>query len=323
MRRKPKTSFLEDAITVAAMLPWWACLLLAAISFGLFHWLAGMRTAAHTAPAVVSNLWLVVIGTVGQLLAPLVFLIAAAISAVRQVSRKRVEPSYPSPKPGSTNSTREPTDDAESQEADHDLYDTWKDVSKTEEVRPPLDTSRWSKDLLYALEWKRFELLCAAYFETLGFKTKVAREGADGGVDIHLSAEGSSVPAIVAQCKAWRTYTVGIKAIRELLGVMTAARVPEGVFVTTSAYTAEARQFAAANHIDLIDGDDLLRKIAATRPEDQAALLQLATAGDFMTPTCPSCGIKMVERVAQKTGEKFWGCVRFPNCRFTMPQRSS
>src|SRR6185437_13503024 len=188
----------------------------------------------------------------------------------------------------------------------------------TESNRPAIDTTRWSKELLNALEWKRFEILCAAYFETLGFKSKVAREGADGGVDIHLYAEGSSVPAIVVQCKAWRTYTVGIKAIRELLGVMTAAHVPEGVFVTTSVYTAEARQFAAANQIDLIDGDDLLRKIAATRPEHQAALLQLVTAGDFTTPTCPSC-----ERVAQKTGDTFWGCTRFPNCRFTMPQRSS
>lgn len=327
MGGKPKSSFLEDAITVAAVLPWWACLLLAAISFGLFHLLAGMRTTAHTGPEVIINTLWVAIGSAGQLLAPLVFLIAAAISAVRQVRRGRVEPSYPSrnpPEPHSTDSTPAPKDDAESKdEADHDLYETWKDVTKTEDVRPPLDTSRWSEELLNALEWKRFELLCAAYFETLGFKSKVARKGADGGVDIHLFAEGSSVPAIVVQCKAWRTYTVSVKAIRELLGVMTAARVPEGVFVTTSVYTSEARQFAAANHIDLIDGNDLLRKIAATRPEDQAALLQLATAGDFTTPTCPSCGIKMVERVAQKTGERFWGCRRFPNCRYTMAQRSS
>ena len=136
-----------------------------------------------------------------------------------------------------------------------------------------MDTSRWSKELLDALEWKRFELLCAGYFETLGFKSKVAREGADGGVDIHLYAEGSSAPAILVQCKAWKAYQVGIKPIRELLGVMTDARVSEGVFVTTSMYTAEARRFAAGHNIQLIDGEDLLKKVSAAATGDERALL--------------------------------------------------
>ena len=108
-----------------------------------------------------------------------------------------------------------------------------------------------------------------------------------------------------------------MKPIRELLGVMTAARIAEGVFVTTSDYTDEARRFAEGNNLQLIDGEDFLKKIAATSAERQAALLQAATAGDFTIPTCPSCGIKMVERVAQKTGERFWGCTRFPSCRRT------
>jgi len=113
---------------------------------------------------------------------------------------------------------------------------------------------------------------------------------------------------------------VGVKEVRELLGVMTAARVSEGIFVTTSRYTTEALQFAKGNDLHLIDGEDLLKKIAAASPEAKANLLQLATAGHFTTPTCPSCGIKMVERVAQKTGDAFWGCLGFPRCRRTFPR---
>lgn len=34
-------------------------------------------------------------------------------------------------------------------------------------------------------------------------------------------------------------------------------------------------------------------------------------------PDCPRCGEQMRERVNRKTGDKFWGCARFPKCRGT------
>jgi restriction system protein len=188
---------------------------------------------------------------------------------------------------------------------------------KDEKREPVLGTDRWSPELLQALEWKRFEFVCAAYFETLGFRSNVAREGPDGGIDIHLYAGASSKPDIIVQCKAWKSHMVGVKEMRELLGVMTYNHVDEGAFVTTGTYTTDARQFAAKANISLIDGEDLLAKIAATSAKDHQELLLLATEGDFTTPTCPSCGVKMVRRVANKTGESFWGCVDFPRCRLT------
>lgn len=319
MPRKPRTSFLEDVYDTAAKLPWWAGIVLAALSFVVGHMLAGSRAANSRAPEAMVMPVVVALGIAIEYLGPLIFLLAAARSGFRQMQERRLERTSPAPSPIESRAT---TIDPAKPIPDDDLYDTWKDVSKTEPSRPPVDTSRWSMELLKALEWKRFELLCAGYFETLGFKAKVAREGADGGIDIHLYPEGSDAPGIVVQCKAWNAYQVGVKPIRELLGVMAAERISEGVFVTTSDYTGEARRFAEGNNLQLIDGEDFLRKIAATSPERQAALLQLATAGDFATPTCPSCGIKMVERVAQKTGERFWGCPSFPSCRRTFRRAS-
>jgi restriction system protein len=231
---------------------------------------------------------------------------------VLRLKRGRHDASYDSKR--SDSGSEKPKD----REPEEDLYETWKDVSPSRSKPLPVDKTRWSKDLLYALEWKRFEIVCAGYFEQLGFRAQVAREGADGGVDIHLYADGSSTPDMVVQCKAWKVYTVGVKPIRELLGVMTAAGVGEGIFVTTGSFTREARNFADGKNIHLIDGDGLLAKIAAISPEEQAALLQLATEGDFTTPTCASCGVKMTERVSTKSGEAFWGCVNFPRCRCTL-----
>ena len=49
--------------------------------------------------------------------------------------------------------------------------------------------------------------------------------------------------------------------------------------------------------------------------EQQAGLLRLATAGDYTTPTCPSCAVKMTKREPKAGGKTFWGCVNFPRCK--------
>ena len=50
---------------------------------------------------------------------------------------------------------------------------------------------------------------------------------------------------------------------------------------------------------------------------DAYQLLKLATQGDFLTPTCPSCGIKMVPRKSTQVGREFWGCTNYPRCKQT------
>src|SRR5881397_511184 len=93
----------------------------------------------------------------------------------------------------------------------------------------PSGTGRWSLELLRRLEWRRFEELCAAYYEALGFTTTQARSGANGGADIGLVAAGADKPSSVIQCKGWSVYTVGIKPVRELRAAMATAGVPQGV----------------------------------------------------------------------------------------------
>ncbi len=179
------------------------------------------------------------------------------------------------------------------------------------------DTSRWSLELLRALEWKRFETVCAAYFEAIGFTARTARAGADGGVDIHLYPRGAAQAAIVVQCKAWNTYKVGIKPIRELYGVMAREGVSEAIFITTARYTNEARAFPRGNELYLWDGERFLAEILKLPEDKRTSLLQTATRGDFTTPTCPSCAIKMVVRTNRKDGQQFWGCKNYPRCRQT------
>lgn len=174
----------------------------------------------------------------------------------------------------------------------------------------------WSLEALRFLEWKRFELLCAKYYEMTGFKAETMQCGPDGGIDVKLFKMGYAKPAAIVQCKAWNAYDVGVKEIRELLGVMTHEKVGQGIFATTGSYTKDAIAFAEANPIEIIDGEAFIVKIGELMEVQRMVLLDFAFEGDFWTPTCPSCGLKMLRRQG-KRGE-FFGCSQYPTCRRTL-----
>jgi restriction system protein len=180
----------------------------------------------------------------------------------------------------------------------------------------PARPSAWSIELLREIEWKRFELLSAAYFQEIGFTSKTIRCGSDGGIDATLFRPGSDHPEAIVQCKAWNTYSVGVKPVRELLGVMASEKVAKGIFMTTGKYTSEALAFARSNPLELIDGPQFLSRVQALPGDSQDRLLAVATDGDYKVPSCPSCGIKMVYREGTEERKSFWGCPNYPRgCR--------
>jgi len=180
-----------------------------------------------------------------------------------------------------------------------------------------LNTGKWSRELLKHLEWRRLEELCAAYFEELGFRTGITHDRADGAVDISLYAAGADTACILVHCKAWDAYPIGLRPLQELRGAMTSANVGEGVMVAAGRFTPEAADFAAKHNIQLIDGAALLEKLGALLPEKALALLKFATKGDFLTPTCPRCSIKMTARRSTGGGRMYWGCRNYPRCKQT------
>jgi len=180
---------------------------------------------------------------------------------------------------------------------------------------PPAVPATWTLAALRALEWKRFELLCAKYYETIAFKAETLPCGPDGGIDVKLYKQDDSKPIAIVQCKAWNSSDVGVKELRELLGVMTHEKVKRGIFITTAAYTKDATNFGAGNPIQMLDGATFLAKLKELPEARQKALLDFAFDGDYKTPTCPSCGIKMKRREGKKGA--FFGCGNFPRCRRT------
>ena len=194
-------------------------------------------------------------------------------------------------------------------------------VPQKPEMHPSDPVQRdWTLELLRSLEWKRFEDLCNAYSQIRGLRTETTNLGADGGVDIRIHHRKSGALMGVVQCKAYGS-DIGVRFIRELAGVMASEKVAHGVFITTSGFTKDAVEFAEKNGIILLDGPGFLRELRSLSDNDQKRLLDLATSGDYTTPTCPRCGIKMVRRHGKNGYGDFWGCQNFPRCRQTLKIR--
>lgn len=174
---------------------------------------------------------------------------------------------------------------------------------------------RFTQELLDQLEWRRFEMLVQALFQAEGLIASRIRAGADGGIDLTLRESLDGPVTAIVQCKAWKTYTVGVKPVRELFGVMHAEGVPRAYFFTSGHFTSEARAFVEGKPLDLINSNKLLFRLNALEKSKRDSILADITESDYTTPTCPSCDTKMVRRVSRH-GE-FWGCRSYPRCKQT------
>ncbi len=168
-------------------------------------------------------------------------------------------------------------------------------------------------DSIRRLSWEDFERLVGEAYSRQGNVVRFTPSGADGGVDLVLSQDGRST---YVQCKRWRTRIVGVELIREFYGVMAAAGINAGSFVSSGRFTAEATAFAGLVGITLVDGPSLERMVATV----QRSRSKPDALGGKQLGVCPRCGSTMVKRTAKRgawAGTHFMGCPRFPVCQGT------
>jgi hypothetical protein len=189
-------------------------------------------------------------------------------------------------------------------------------VERADEGKQP-QTAASLIEQIRKIDWFQFEQLVALVYRKLGY-TVTRRGGAnpDGGIDLLIEKDGQRQ---AIQCKQWKTWNVGVKAVREFLGALTDAGIQKGIFVTLCGYTGDAKQLADKHGIEIVNETDLTRMIedtGAQRDPDVLAVL------NDTRKLCPKCESEMVLRTATKglgAGRQFWGCSAYPKCRFTMP----
>jgi restriction system protein len=126
-------------------------------------------------------------------------------------------------------------------------------------------TASTAVDLLEAIGHaspKFFEILVLDLLHAMGYGATradlqhVGRPG-DGGIDGIISLDRLGLEKVFVQAKRWQN-SVGSEDVQRFYGALAGQRATKGVLITTSAFTAQARSFAASiEKIVLIDGERL------------------------------------------------------------------
>ncbi len=282
-RRKQST--LEDIIDISSLLPWWAGLLLAITSFFILNHFANIenqpaQSISQMGQHVTTQLY-ITFAKFGQFVLPFCFTIGAITSAFKQRKRSNLFASVESP------------------QFDRRNY-----------------KSNSGSDAVSNMSWQEFEMLVSEFFRKQGYSViENGGGGPDGGVDLRIRKDDK---ILIVQCKHWKTHKVGVKIVREQLGIKTAQGADGVIIVTSGLYTDEAANFANEQQVTLIDGRKLKDIISETKKS-----IPVDLSKSTITPNCPLCSSLMVARTAKKgksAGSKFWGCSRFPKCRGTISQ---
>lgn len=289
MARRKESGPAEDLVELVAMLPWWAGVALALVSYLLLHQVAAqpLAVSAQSGHASMAAQGLGKgLASAGQYILPIICLVAAGVSAWRRKVRQGLV-----------------TNVAESQASD------------------VLDGMSWRKFELLVGEGFRLQGYQVA--ETGGggadggVDLVLTRPGKGGG------------EKFLVQCKQWRALKVGVDVVRELYGVMAARGATGGFVVTSGRFTDDAIGFASGRNVTLVDGPKLVglirqAKSAAVQPTPSrgAATVVPLRADEGQTIVCPVCAKSMVRRTAKRganAGGEFWGCTGYPACRGTRP----
>lgn len=167
-----------------------------------------------------------------------------------------------------------------------------------------------------SISWREFEELVAEAYRRQGYFVRENHHvGPDGGIDLTIERGGE---VLLVQCKQWRNFKVGVKVVREMLGLVTAHCATGAIVVTCGKFTREAKNFASGNCVELIEGEELVEMIGEV--QKNPTLSNPIDDEPSREKPCPSCDSKLVIRTAKKgsrAGSQFWGCSNFPRCKYT------
>lgn len=291
MARRKKTSPFEDLIDLVALLPWWACIVLAVVSYLALSALARPVAITNVQPGAIAQVATQAIwkafAYAGQIVVPMACLIAAGVSAYRRHERSKLVSNVTS---------------ANSSDALGDM--TWREFE--------------------VLVGEGFRLQGYEVTETGG-------GGADGGVDLVLRKDREKFLVQCKQWKAFKVGVTVVRELYGVMAAHGAAGgfvVTSGRFTDEATAFADGRNIRLVDGPKLFA---MIKQAKASRVTPSgaapaaAAPMQSSTAMSAagQPPACPVCAGAMTLRIAKRganTGSKFWGCTKYPSCKGTRPK---
>lgn len=316
MARRKKTSPFEHLIDLVAMLPWWACIALAIVSYLVLSALARPVAVTAVQPADIAHMATQAVwkafAYAGQFIVPFACLSAAVVSAYRRYERKQLVSNVAG---------------ASSSDALGDM--TWREFE--------------------VLVGEGFRLQGYEVSETGG-------GGADGGVDLVLRKDREKFLVQCKQWKAFKVGVEIVRELYGVMaarGVAGGFVVTSGSFTAEATAFAAGRNVQLVEGTQLHamlqqaraaqpgQTRPLMRAmsqpISATPPAQRKPTTPFGTPSSVVAtitpkgtaeaaptsstaPSCPVCAAAMVSRTARKganAGKAFWGCSGYPACKGT------
>jgi hypothetical protein len=166
---------------------------------------------------------------------------------------------------------------------------------------------------LRKIDWFQFEKLIELIYMHRGYSVRrLGGANPDGGVDLIIE---SATDNFIVQCKHWRKWSVGVRHIREFLGAMADSEIPNGIFITLTGYSGDAKQLADKHGIQILNESDIIQMLEDSGLADSQEVIELFSD---LRKFCPKCEGEMVLRTARLTGNQFWGCSNYPRCKFIL-----
>ncbi len=187
-------------------------------------------------------------------------------------------------------------------------------------ILPPADSEPIDmKHPVHALKAEEFELLVALIYQRQGYRVSLPSGlGGGRGGDFTLARKSERV---LVQCKKLnREHEVSMERVRDLQEAVTAAGVTRGLFIAPCRFTWDARNFAKANRVTLINARTLDELLTAAREQPDEDLLAVSqwmpkfmSKVELTTPNCPACEAKMEQ--VKASDSSVWVCSQRPDCR--------
>jgi hypothetical protein len=175
------------------------------------------------------------------------------------------------------------------------------------------------KHAVHSLSSEDFELLVALIYQRQGYRVSMpAGAGGGRGADFTLARKSERV---LVQCKRLSLeHRVPVERVRDLHEAVTAAGATRGMYVASCGFTWDARYFAKANKMTLINARVLDELIAGAREKPDEDLLAVASwvpklmsKVELTPPLCPTCEATM-DQISASNGS-VWVCSQRPECR--------
>jgi restriction system protein len=288
MARRRQNGTADDFIELVALMPWWAGIALAIISYVILHSLAATPAVVATRPdqvgqMVTSTIWRT-FAYAGQFLVPFLCLLGALVSVLRRHKRKALLE-------GVTSS----------------------------DAASSLEGMSWREFELLVGEGYRQQGYRVV--ETGG-------GGDDGGVDLRLQKNGEKFLVQCKQWKAFKVGVQTVRELFGVMaaeGATGGMIVTSGTFTSEAQAFAKGRNLELVDGPALMA---LLRRARGpsqrSEPRARHDAQPVTVTVPPSAPTaveCPRCGAEMVRRVARRganAGASFWGCTRYPGCTGTL-----